>query len=53
MQKEHQLRHFGRKGEIEHIDFHEVPKSIFEGLGRFTDNHKIKFFAENRKLLEM
>jgi len=30
---------FCRKGVIEHIDFLKVPKSIFEGLGRFADNH--------------
>jgi len=39
------LRHFGRKGVIDHIDFPEVPKSILESLGRFADNHFLLLFV--------
>jgi len=35
------FRHVGRKGVFRHTDFPEVSKSIFEGLGRFGDNHII------------
>jgi len=32
------FRHFGRKIVNKHIDFPELPKSVYEGLKRFADS---------------
>jgi len=44
-----QFRHFARKDVIEHIDFPEDPKSIFEGLVRFEDKH-LKIILKTRRI---
>ena len=35
---EKKFRHFGRKIVNKHIDFPELPKSVYEGLKRFADS---------------
>ena len=44
------FRHFGRKDVIDHIDFYEVPKSIFEDLGSFAVNHLKKLQKRKKKV---
>ena len=35
-EKKHQ--HFGRKSITQHLNFPELPKSVYEGLKRFADS---------------